>query len=113
MDILYNIFLFFSVFAGCVIPYPKREFLTDDDQEEKAENKSRQAQQNNVSSNKGRKCNFCNFFKCWEFLIKRNKYLSISLIHYIMTKKWKEFRFGSRENGRNSWMWIVNLNLYF
>lgn len=33
-----------DVFAGCPIPYPKREFLTDDDQEEKAENK-RQAQQ--------------------------------------------------------------------
>lgn len=29
---------------GCTIPYPKREFLTDDDQEDKAESK-RQAQQ--------------------------------------------------------------------
>lgn len=34
-----------DVFAGCPIPYPKREFLTDDDQEEKAENKQRQNQQ--------------------------------------------------------------------
>jgi len=25
----------FSVFAGCPIPYPKREFLTDDDQDDK------------------------------------------------------------------------------
>ncbi|KAI4458186.1 cell division protein kinase [Holotrichia oblita] len=33
-----------DVFAGCTIPYPKREFLTDDDQEDKAESK-RQAQQ--------------------------------------------------------------------
>ena len=31
-------------FSGCSIPYPKREFLTDDDQEDKAESK-RQAQQ--------------------------------------------------------------------
>lgn len=29
---------------GCPIPYPKREFLTDDDQEEKSENKQRQNQ---------------------------------------------------------------------
>lgn len=29
------IFYFFSVFAGCPIPYPKREFLTDDDQDDK------------------------------------------------------------------------------
>jgi hypothetical protein len=27
--------IFFSVFAGCPIPYPKREFLTDDDQDDK------------------------------------------------------------------------------
>ncbi|KRT83342.1 protein kinase [Oryctes borbonicus] len=33
-----------DVFAGCTIPYPKREFLTDDDQEDKGESK-RQAQQ--------------------------------------------------------------------
>lgn len=26
-----------SVFAGCSIPYPKREFLTDDDQEDKGD----------------------------------------------------------------------------
>lgn len=26
---------FLSVFAGCPIPYPKREFLTDDDQDDK------------------------------------------------------------------------------
>lgn len=28
-------FFFLSVFAGCPIPYPKREFLTDDDQDDK------------------------------------------------------------------------------
>lgn len=45
------IILKFSVFAGCPIPYPKREFLTDDDQEEKAENKNRQTQQQTVIIN--------------------------------------------------------------
>lgn len=39
----------FSVFAGCQIPYPKREFLTDDDNEDKSENKARQNQPQNVS----------------------------------------------------------------
>ncbi|KAK0181611.1 hypothetical protein PV327_003882 [Microctonus hyperodae] len=34
-----------DIFAGCPIPYPKREFLTDDDSEEKTENKARQNQQ--------------------------------------------------------------------
>jgi hypothetical protein len=38
-----------SVFAGCQIPYPKREFLTDDDNEDKSENKARQNQPQNVS----------------------------------------------------------------
>ncbi|KAK7869752.1 hypothetical protein R5R35_004748 [Gryllus longicercus] len=33
-----------DVFAGCAIPYPKREFLTDDDNEDKSENKQRQNQ---------------------------------------------------------------------
>lgn len=38
----------YSVFAGCPIPYPKREFLTDDDQEDKSDtNKARQNQANN------------------------------------------------------------------
>lgn len=37
-----------DVFAGCPIPYPKREFLTDDDQEDKSDtNKARQNQANN------------------------------------------------------------------
>lgn len=30
-----TIIILFSVFAGCPIPYPKREFLTDDDQDDK------------------------------------------------------------------------------
>lgn len=34
-----------DVFAGFAIPYPKREFLTEDDQEEKNDNKQRQNQQ--------------------------------------------------------------------
>lgn len=34
-----------DVFAGCPIPYPKREFLTDDDQEDKSDSKARQNQQ--------------------------------------------------------------------
>nr|CAD7406862.1 unnamed protein product [Timema poppensis] len=33
-----------SVFAGCQIPYPKREFLTDDDNEDKSDSKARQNQ---------------------------------------------------------------------
>lgn len=37
----------FSVFAGCQIPYPKREFITDEDQEDKSDtNKARQNQAN-------------------------------------------------------------------
>lgn len=36
------------MFAGCQIPYPKREFLTDDDNEDKSDNKARQNQQANV-----------------------------------------------------------------
>lgn len=42
------IIFFNSIFAGCPIPYPKREFLTDDDSEEKTENKARQNQQQAV-----------------------------------------------------------------
>lgn len=29
--------LYFSVFAGCQIPYPKREFLNEDEPEEKGD----------------------------------------------------------------------------
>lgn len=39
-----------DVFAGCAIPYPKREFLTEDDQEEKNDNKQRQNQQQQTVS---------------------------------------------------------------
>ncbi|KAL5275232.1 CDK19 family protein [Megaselia abdita] len=38
-----------DVFSGCIIPYPKREFLTDDDQDDKLDNK-RQLQQNQQSN---------------------------------------------------------------
>lgn len=58
-DIVYIVFIVkilmqstlkcYSIFAGCPIPYPKREFLTDDDTEEKTENKARQNQQQTVS----------------------------------------------------------------
>lgn len=41
-----------DVFAGCLIPYPKREFLTEDDQEDKSDNKQRQNQQQNVCRKK-------------------------------------------------------------
>lgn len=34
-----------DVFAGFAIPYPKREFLTEDDQDDKSDNKQRQNQQ--------------------------------------------------------------------
>lgn len=40
-----------DVFAGCPIPYPKREFLTDDDQDEKADSKARQNQQQQQQQN--------------------------------------------------------------
>lgn len=40
-----------DVFAGFAIPYPKREFLTEDDQEEKADNKQRQNQQQQAQQN--------------------------------------------------------------
>ncbi|XP_054272450.1 cyclin-dependent kinase 8 [Macrosteles quadrilineatus] len=37
-----------DVFAGCTIPYPKREFITDEDQEDKSDtNKARQTAANN------------------------------------------------------------------
>lgn len=39
-----------DVFAGFTIPYPKREFLTDDE-EDKNESKQRQAQQNQAQQN--------------------------------------------------------------
>ena len=53
VELLWNYFFsvtFFKfylqdVFAGCPIPYPKREFLTDDDQDDKGESKARQNQQ--------------------------------------------------------------------
>nr|CAD7456567.1 unnamed protein product [Timema tahoe] len=38
------------VFAGCQIPYPKREFLTDDDNEDKSDSKARQNQAANVQT---------------------------------------------------------------
>lgn len=38
------------MFAGCQIPYPKREFLTDDDQDEKSDSKARQNAAANVSN---------------------------------------------------------------
>nr|CAD7441081.1 unnamed protein product [Timema bartmani] len=38
-----------GVFAGCQIPYPKREFLTDDDNEDKSDSKARQNQAANIS----------------------------------------------------------------
>lgn len=41
-----------DVFAGFAIPYPKREFLTEDDQEDKSDNKQRQNQQQNVCRKK-------------------------------------------------------------
>lgn len=49
IDRFLNVYsIFHSIFAGCPIPYPKREFLTDDDTEEKTENKARQNQQQTV-----------------------------------------------------------------
>lgn len=42
---------FQDVFAGCPIPYPKREFLTDDDQEDKGDSKARQNQQQQQQQN--------------------------------------------------------------
>jgi cyclin-dependent kinase 8/11 len=38
-----------SVFHGCPIPYPKREFLTDDENEDKADTNNKQ--QNNNQAN--------------------------------------------------------------
>lgn len=40
-----------DVFAGFAIPYPKREFLTEDDQEEKTDTKQRQNQQQQQQQN--------------------------------------------------------------
>lgn len=57
---LTKLYLFdFSIFAGCPIPYPKREFLTDDDTEEKTENKARQNQQQTVITSEIQFENIC------------------------------------------------------
>ncbi|XP_021701242.1 cyclin-dependent kinase 8 isoform X3 [Aedes aegypti] len=40
-----------DVFAGCPIPYPKREFLTDEDQDDKGESKRQQQQQQQQQAN--------------------------------------------------------------
>lgn len=44
---MYMFIYLLLIFLGCPIPYPKREFLTDDDQDEKSDNKrqNQQAQQ--------------------------------------------------------------------
>lgn len=45
--------MFHSVFAGMPIPYPKRDFLTDDDQEEKPSEKQQGNNQGNNQGNHG------------------------------------------------------------
>ncbi|MEQ2165384.1 Cyclin-dependent kinase 8 [Goodea atripinnis] len=40
-----------SVFAGCQIPYPKREFLTEEEPEDKGDKKNQQQQQGNNHTN--------------------------------------------------------------
>ncbi|CAK6972857.1 cyclin-dependent kinase 8 [Scomber scombrus] len=40
-----------DVFAGCQIPYPKREFLTEEEPEDKADKKNQQQQQGNNHTN--------------------------------------------------------------
>ncbi|XP_060717931.1 cyclin-dependent kinase 8 isoform X2 [Tachysurus vachellii] len=42
-----------DVFAGCQIPYPKREFLTEEEPEDKAEKKNQQQQGNNHTNGAG------------------------------------------------------------
>jgi len=44
------VFLAFSVFAGYAIPYPKREFLTDDDNEDKSDNNKANNANNQVAN---------------------------------------------------------------
>ncbi|GAB1290477.1 Cyclin-dependent kinase 8 [Apodemus speciosus] len=44
-------FLVNSVFAGCQIPYPKREFLTEEEPDEKGDKKNQQQQQGNNHTN--------------------------------------------------------------
>uniref|UniRef100_A0A8D3DFJ1 Cyclin-dependent kinase 8 n=2 Tax=Scophthalmus maximus TaxID=52904 RepID=A0A8D3DFJ1_SCOMX len=44
-------FFLSSVFAGCQIPYPKREFLTEEEPEDKADKKNQQQQQGNNHTN--------------------------------------------------------------
>lgn len=40
-----------DVFAGCQIPYPKREFLTEEEPDEKGDKKNQQQQQGNNHTN--------------------------------------------------------------
>lgn len=40
-----------DVFAGCQIPYPKREFLTEEEPEDKGDKKNQQQQQGNNHTN--------------------------------------------------------------
>uniref|UniRef100_A0A2H6MYF0 Uncharacterized protein n=1 Tax=Micrurus carvalhoi TaxID=3147026 RepID=A0A2H6MYF0_9SAUR len=42
---------FCSVFAGCQIPYPKREFLTEEEPDDKGDKKNQQQQQGNNHTN--------------------------------------------------------------
>uniref|UniRef100_W5L563 Cyclin-dependent kinase 8 n=1 Tax=Astyanax mexicanus TaxID=7994 RepID=W5L563_ASTMX len=42
-----------DVFAGCQIPYPKREFLTEEEPEDKADKKNQQQQGNNHTNGAG------------------------------------------------------------
>uniref|UniRef100_A0A4W5P9S9 Cyclin-dependent kinase 8 n=1 Tax=Hucho hucho TaxID=62062 RepID=A0A4W5P9S9_9TELE len=48
-----SLYFSLSVFAGCQIPYPKREFLTEEEPEDKAEKKNQQQQGNNHTNGAG------------------------------------------------------------
>lgn len=64
-----------DVFAGCPIPYPKREFLTDDDQDDKSDSKARQNQQQQQQQQQQQN-NVRFLWLLWKFYIEyRRKYV--------------------------------------
>ncbi|XP_046594795.1 cyclin-dependent kinase 8 isoform X3 [Neodiprion lecontei] len=98
-----------DIFAGCPIPYPKREFLTDDDTEEKSENKARQNQQQTnqcVNTTQGGTCQVYGNSAC--SVKKQSNSLSQGL---VKTEKLSYKLYKISDSGESKWN--VKGNLWF
>ncbi|XP_046617665.1 cyclin-dependent kinase 8 isoform X3 [Neodiprion virginianus] len=98
-----------DIFAGCPIPYPKREFLTDDDTEEKSENKARQNQQQTnqcVNATQGGTCQVYGNSAC--SVKKQSNSLSQGL---VKTEKLSYKLYKISDSGESKWN--VKGNLWF